>query len=124
MNPLEPDAVGPELIKGFASWFGWIALLASLRASAPIRLAPFLPPSQSWDFIASIALALSAVEALGALAMRRARLWFGSERRLDSLTFTTIKFLIAIGALMLVSTPDSWDVLPPLPVHYRTIHFT
>ncbi|RXH14850.1 hypothetical protein [Bradyrhizobium guangzhouense] len=98
----KPNAVGPELIKGFASWFGWIALLASLRAPAPVWLAPFLPPSQSWGFIAGIALALAAVEALGSLAMRCATLWFGWDLRLDNLTFTTIKFLIAIGALVLV----------------------
>lgn len=98
----EPDTVGPDLIKAFASWFGWIALLACLRTSAPVWLAPLLPPSQSWANIAGIALALSVVEALGSLAMRRARLRFGWEVGLDGLTVTTIKFVIAIGALLLV----------------------
>ncbi|MDN5002047.1 hypothetical protein ACFQZO_14230 [Bradyrhizobium sp. GCM10027634] len=98
----EPDTVGPDLIKGFPSWFGWIALLASLRTSAPVWLASLLPPSQSWGDIASVALALSVVEALGSLAIRRARLRFGWGGRLDSLTLTTIKFVIAIGALLLV----------------------
>lgn len=32
---LEPDAIGPDLIKGFVSLFGWFTLLASLKASAP-----------------------------------------------------------------------------------------
>ncbi|MCG2626344.1 hypothetical protein L6654_06865 [Bradyrhizobium sp. WYCCWR 13023] len=98
----EPDTVGPDLIKGFASWIGWIALLACLRTSAPVWLAPLLPPSQSWTYIAGMALALSVVEALGSLAMRRARLRLGWEIGVDSLTFTTIKFVIAIGALLLV----------------------
>ncbi|WP_298873252.1 hypothetical protein [uncultured Bradyrhizobium sp.] len=97
----DPDAIGPDLIKGFASWFGWIALLASLRASAPGWLAPFLPPSQSWAFIAAVAIALSVVEGLGSVAIRRARVWFGWEIRFDSLIFTTIKFVIAIAALVL-----------------------
>jgi hypothetical protein len=97
----DPDAIGPDLIKGFASWFGWIALLASLRASTPGWLAPLLPPSQSWAFIAAVAIALSVVEGLGSLAIRRARVWFGWEIRLDGQTFTMLKFLIAIGALVL-----------------------
>lgn len=65
------------------------------------RRKSFLSPSQL-GFIADIALAFTAVEALGALAVRHARLWFGWGIRLDSMTFTTINFLIAIGALMLV----------------------
>ncbi|WP_369723879.1 hypothetical protein AB8Z38_07410 [Bradyrhizobium sp. LLZ17] len=31
----EPDAIGPDLVKCFASRFGWGALLASWKASAP-----------------------------------------------------------------------------------------
>ncbi|MBR0831562.1 hypothetical protein JQ612_00030 [Bradyrhizobium manausense] len=98
----EPDTVGPDIIKGFASWFGWIALLASLRASAPVWLAPVLPPSQSWAFIAGVALAFAIIEAIGSLAMRHARARFGWAIKPDSLPLTTIKFVIAIAALALV----------------------
>ena len=51
----EPDTIGPDIIKGFASLFGWFALLASLRASVPAWLAAWMPPDTSWSFIAGIA---------------------------------------------------------------------
>ncbi|SFV00518.1 hypothetical protein SAMN05192541_109226 [Bradyrhizobium arachidis] len=99
---LEPDTIGPDIIKGSASWFGWFALLAVLKGSAPAWLVPWMPPSESWSFIAGIALALATVEACGAFAMRRASQWFGWGSWPDSLTWATIKFVIVIAVLALL----------------------
>lgn len=99
---LEPDTIGPDIIKGFVSLFGWFALLASLKGSVPAWLAPWLPPAESWSFIAGIAVVLAIVEAVATLAMRRAWPWLGLTIRPDSLTWTTIKLVIALGALALL----------------------
>jgi hypothetical protein len=99
----EPDTIGPDIIKGFASLFGWFALLASLRASVPAWLASWMPPSESWSFIAGIALALAIVEAVATLAMRHALPWFGFQIRADSPTLSTIKLVIAICVLALLA---------------------
>ncbi len=98
----EPDTIGPEIIKGFVSLFGWFALLASLRASVPAWLAPWMPADLSWSSIAGIAVVLATVEAVTDSTMRRALPWFGVEIRRDSLTWTAIKLLIAIGVLALL----------------------
>lgn len=99
---LEPDRIGPDIIKGFVSLFGWFALLASLKGSAPVWLAPWLPPAESWSFIAGIAVVLAIVEAVATLAMRRALPWLGHTIRPDSLTWATIKLVVALGALALL----------------------
>ncbi len=98
----EPDAIGPDIVKGCAFWFAWIALLASLRGSAPAWLAPWMPPAESWSSIAAIILALAAFDAIAALAIRRAGPRFGWTIRPDSLTWTTIKSVIVVGLLALV----------------------
>ncbi|EJN15734.1 hypothetical protein PMI42_00752 [Bradyrhizobium sp. YR681] len=98
----EPDTIGPDLVKGFASWFGWFALLASLKGSAPALIAPWLPPTESWSLIAGIALLLASVEACAAFAVRQALPWFGWQSWPNSLTWTTIKLVIAIGVLALL----------------------
>lgn len=99
---LEPDRIGPDIIKSFASLFAWFALFASLQDSVPAWLAAWLPPAGSWSFIAGIALALAIVEAFATLAMRRALPWFGFQICADSLTWTAIKLLIAVGVLALL----------------------
>jgi hypothetical protein len=99
---LEPDTIGPDLIKGFASLFGWFALLASLRASVPSWLATWMPTDTSWSAIACIAIVFATVEAFAALATRRALPAFGFQIRPDSLTATAIKLLIAVGLLALL----------------------
>lgn len=53
---LEPDTIGPEIIKGFASLFGWFALLVSLRSSVPTWLAPWMPPDLSWSSLQELQL--------------------------------------------------------------------
>ncbi|WP_342730113.1 hypothetical protein [Bradyrhizobium sp. B117] len=99
---LEPNTIGPDIIKGSASWFGWFALLAVLKGSAPAWLLPWMPSSESWSFFAGVALLLATIEACGALAMRRASQWFGWGSWPDSLTSATIKFVIVIAVLALL----------------------
>lgn len=105
----EPGAIGPEIVKGFASLFGWFALLVSLRDLVPGWLAAWMPPAKpSWSLIAFIALAVVTVEALATRAMRRALSWLGSswlglELRWDSLAWKVIKLALAIGALVLLA---------------------
>ncbi|MET4085437.1 hypothetical protein [Bradyrhizobium sp. S3.5.5] len=98
----EPNTIGPDIIKGFASLFGWFALLASLRGSVPAWLAAWMPPDTSWSTIAGIAVVFATVEASAGLAMRHALPWFGFQIRPDSLTATTIKLLMALGLLALL----------------------
>jgi hypothetical protein len=99
---LEPNTIGPDLIKGFASLFGWFALLASLRASVPTWLAAWMPTDTSWSAMAGIAVVFATVEAFAALAMRRALPAFGFQIGPDSLSATAIKLLIAVGLLALL----------------------
>lgn len=95
----EPGAIGPDIVKGFISLFGWFALLASLRSSAPAWLATWMPPTDpSWSFIAGIALAFVILETLATRAMRRGLPWFGW----DNLTWKIGKLALAIGALALL----------------------
>jgi hypothetical protein len=99
----EPGAIGPQIIKGFVSLFGWFVLLASLRGSVPAWLAAWMPPAElSWSFIAGIALAFAVVEAVATFALRRALPWFGLEIWFDSLTGKMVKLVMAIGALALL----------------------
>jgi len=98
----EPDTVGPDIIKGFASLFGWFALLASLQGSVPAWLAAWMPPAASWSTIAGIAVVFATVEASAGLAMRHALPWFGFQIRPDSLTATAIRLLMALGLLALL----------------------
>ncbi|MET3991547.1 hypothetical protein ABID65_003187 [Bradyrhizobium sp. S3.9.2] len=98
----EPNTIGPDIIKGFASLFGWFALLASLRGSVPAWLAAWMPPDTSWPTIAGIAVVFATVEASAGLAMRHALPWFGFQIRPDSLTATAIKLLMALGLLALL----------------------
>ena len=99
---LEPGTIGPDIIKGFVSLFGWFALLASLKASVPAWLAAWMLPDASWSFLAGIALLLVIVEALATRAMQHALPWFGFERRPSSLACATIKLVMAIGVLALL----------------------
>ncbi|MBR0950883.1 hypothetical protein [Bradyrhizobium canariense] len=98
----EPDTIGPDIIKGFASLFGWFALLASLKASVPEWFAAWMLPDASWSFLAGVALLLAIVEAFATRAMRHALPWFGFERRPSGLACATIKLVMAIGALALL----------------------
>ncbi|MGY8705136.1 hypothetical protein RAD16_05260 [Bradyrhizobium sp. 18BD] len=98
----EPDTIGPDIVKGFASWFGWFALLVALRDSAPTWLAPWMPPALSWPVIAGTAIAVAVVETLAARAMRRVLPWFGWESSPNGLAWTTIKLVMAIGLLVAV----------------------
>jgi hypothetical protein len=98
----EPNTIGPDIIKGFASLFGWFALLASLQGSVPAWLAAWMPPDTSWPTIAGIAVVFATVEASAGLAMRHALPWFGFQIRPDSLTATAIKLLMALGLLALL----------------------
>ncbi|WP_271581708.1 hypothetical protein [Bradyrhizobium sp. CCBAU 45389] len=43
----EPGAIGPDIVKGFASWFGWFALLGALKGSVPALIARWMPPRPS-----------------------------------------------------------------------------
>ncbi|WP_027517777.1 hypothetical protein [Bradyrhizobium sp. WSM1417] len=99
---LEPGTIGPDIIKGFVSLFGWFALLASLKASVPAWLATWMLPDKSWSFLAAIALLFAIVEAFATRAMRHALPWFGLERRPDSLACATIKLVMALGVLALL----------------------
>jgi hypothetical protein len=99
---LEPGTIGPDIIKGFVSLFGWFALLASLKASVPAWLAAWMLPDASWSFLAGIALLFVIVEAFATRAMRHALPWFGFERGPGSLTCATIKLVMAIGVLALL----------------------
>ncbi|MDE5463871.1 hypothetical protein [Bradyrhizobium sp. CSS354] len=99
---LEPGTIGPDIIKGFVSLFGWFALLASLKASVPDWLAAWMLPDASWSLLAGIALLLAIVEAFATRAMRHALPWFGLESRPDSLGCATIKFVMVIGVLALL----------------------
>ncbi|KGT76130.1 hypothetical protein MA20_30410 [Bradyrhizobium japonicum] len=103
----EPDAVGPDIIKGFASLFGWFALLASLKASLPAWLAAWMPTDTSWSTIAGIAVVFATVEASAGLAMRHALPWFGFQIRPDSLTATAIRLLMALGLLAMLVLLES-----------------
>lgn len=100
----EPGAIGPEIVKGFVSLFGWFALLVSLRDLVPGWLGARMPPAEpSWSLVAGIALAVVIVEALAIRAMRRALPWLGLEIRWDSLTWKVMKLAFAIGALVLLA---------------------
>ena len=100
----EPGAIGPDIVKGFVSLFGWFVLLVSLRDAVPAWLAAWAPPAEpSWSFIAGVALAFVIVEALATRAMLRALPWFGWEIRRDSLTWKIIKLVLVIGALALLT---------------------
>ena len=95
----EPDAIGPDLVRCFVSWFGWGTLLASWKASAPVWLMPWMPPNGSWSFIGATAVMLAIVEAIAAVIMRRALPWFGLRIRPDSLAWTPIQLLVGLGLL-------------------------
>ncbi|WP_349516736.1 hypothetical protein [Bradyrhizobium sp. Rc3b] len=99
---LEPETIGPDIVKRSAFWFGWFALLAALKGSVPAWLAPWMPPAESWSFIAGIALLLAIVEAFTALAMRRALPPLGLEISPNGLVWTTIQFAMAMGSLALL----------------------
>ncbi|WP_027531002.1 hypothetical protein [Bradyrhizobium sp. WSM3983] len=99
----EPGAIGPEILKGFVSLFGWFALLVSLRDSVPGWLAAWMPPVEpSWSAIAGFALAFVIVEALATRAMRRVLPWFGLEISSNGLTWAMIRLVLVIGALVLL----------------------
>jgi hypothetical protein len=100
----EPGAIGPEVVKGFVSLFGWFALLVSLRDSVPGWLAAWMPSAEpSWSVIAGSAFAFAIAEALATRAMRRVLPWFGLEISSNGLTWAVIKFALAIGALALLA---------------------
>lgn len=99
----EAGAIGPQIVKGFVSLFGWFVLLVSLRGSVPAWLAAWMPPAEpSWSFIAGIALAFATIEAVAAFALRHALPRFGLKIGFDSLTWKTIMLAVAIGALALL----------------------
>ncbi|OAF19585.1 hypothetical protein [Bradyrhizobium neotropicale] len=97
----EPETIGPDLLKCFVSWLGWIWLLASWKDSAPAWLAPWMPPSASWSFVGGAAFVFAIVEAISTAMMRRTLPWLGLEIRPDSLGWTAIKFLA--GACLLAA---------------------
>ncbi|MDA9506302.1 hypothetical protein XI09_17020 [Bradyrhizobium sp. CCBAU 11386] len=96
---LEPGAVGPDIIKNFAYLFGWLALLISLKDTVPAWLVPWIPPAESWSFLAGIALALAVVEAFATRALLRALPWLGFEIGAESPAWTTIRFFVAVALL-------------------------
>lgn len=102
---LEPDTIGSGIIKSFGYLFGWFALLAALKDSAPTWLAAWMPADTSWSFIAGVALLFAVVETFATLAMRRVWPWFGFQIGAHSLTWTAIKFVMAIGMLALLMLP-------------------
>ncbi|WP_245477883.1 hypothetical protein [Bradyrhizobium guangxiense] len=95
---LEPATIGEDIVKRSAFWFGWFAFLAAVKGSAAAWLAPWLPPGEPWSFLACIALLLAVVEALTALAMRRALPHLGVEISPNGVAWTTIQLAMAIGA--------------------------
>ncbi|MBW5434199.1 hypothetical protein FXB41_05230 [Bradyrhizobium canariense] len=99
---IEPGTIGPEIIKGFVSLFGWFALLASLKASVPASLSTWMLPDTSWSFLAGIALLFAIVEAVATRAMQHSLPWFGFERRPSSVACATIKLVMALGVLALL----------------------
>lgn len=105
---LEPETLGADIVKRFAFWFGWFALLVALKGSVPAWLAPWMPPADSWSFLAGIALFLAVVEAFTALALRRALPQLGLEISPNGLTWTTIQFAMAFGALALLALFGSY----------------
>ncbi|MHB0767657.1 hypothetical protein [Bradyrhizobium sp. 5.13L] len=98
----EPDTIGPDIVKGSAFWFTWIALLVSMRSSVPAWLAAWTPPAVSWSSVAGIALALAIFDALAALTLRRAGPTFGLAISPDGPAWTTIKLVLLAGALALL----------------------
>lgn len=98
----EPEAIGPDIVKRSAFWFGWFTLLPVLKDSVPAWLAPWIPPAESWSFIAGIALLLAVAEALAALAMRRALPPLGLEISPNGLTWLAIQLVLAVGTLALL----------------------
>jgi hypothetical protein len=100
----EAGAIGPQIIKGFVSVFGWFVLLVSLRGSVPAWLAAWMPPAEpSWSFIAGIALAFATIDAVATFALRRALPWFGLEIKTESLTWKMIMLVLAVGAVALLA---------------------
>ena len=99
---LEPETIGPDIVKRSAFWFGWFALLAALKGSLQAWLPPWMLPAESWSFTAGIALLLATAEAFTALAMRRALPPLGLEISPNGLTWTTIQLVMAVGALALL----------------------
>ncbi|WP_244521508.1 hypothetical protein [Bradyrhizobium sp. DOA9] len=98
---LEPETIGPDIVKRSVFWFGWFALLDALKGSVPAWLAPWMPPIESWSSLAGLSLLLAIVEALTALALRRALPRLGWEIRSNGLTWT-IQFAVAIAALTIL----------------------
>ncbi|MCP3444068.1 hypothetical protein [Bradyrhizobium sp. CCGUVB14] len=100
----EPEAIRPDIVKGFVSLFGWFALLVSLRDFVPGWLTAWMPPAEpSWSLIAGIAFAFTIVEALATRAMRRVLPWFGLEISSNGLTWAVMKLALALGVLALLA---------------------
>ncbi|PDT87519.1 hypothetical protein CO669_25505 [Bradyrhizobium sp. Y36] len=99
---LESETIGADIVKRSAFWFGWFALLGSLKSAVPAWLAPWMPPAESWSSLAGIGLLLAVVEAIMALGMRRALPPLGVEISPNGLIWTTIQFAMAVGALALL----------------------
>ena len=98
----DPDAIGPDIIRGSTLYFAWLALLVSLRDHVPSWLVPWMPPAASWSLIAGIALALGIFDALAAAMIRRAGPWFGRAISPDGLVCTATKLSILGSALALL----------------------
>jgi len=99
---LEPETIGADIIKRFPFWFGWFALLGTLKTAVPSWLAPWMPPAESWSSLAGIGLLLAVIEAFAALGMRRALPALCLKIGPNGLTWTTIQFVMAAGALALL----------------------
>lgn len=99
---LEPETIVPDIVKRSVFWFGWFALLDALKGSVPVWLAPWMPPTESWSSLVGFALLLGLVEALTALALRRALPRLGWEIRPNGPTWTTIQFAVAAAALTIL----------------------
>lgn len=99
---LQPETVGADIVKRFPFWFGWFALLGTLKSAVPVWLAPWMPPAEPWSSLAGIGLLLAVAEAFSSLAMRRALPRLGFEISPNGLTWTTIQLAMAIGALALL----------------------
>jgi len=99
---LEPETIGPDIVKRSAFWFSWFALLATLKGYVPAGLGPWMPPTESWSFTAGIALLLATAEAFTALAMRRALPPLGLAISPNGLTWMTIQFVMPLCTLALL----------------------
>jgi hypothetical protein len=107
-----PDTLAAEFIKFFVFLVGWGALLGYWRNTAPAWLLPWMPPSESWSFLAGIALLLAVVMIISSAIMRRGLPRVGVNIEPRSLVWTTIQLLIGLGLVWLLALLDPNAAIP------------